>query len=160
MNDRLKRIRPYVVSVLIALAVGGLAAWLTRGAMMEDSMLRQPPLSPPPWLFPIVWSILYTLVGISAAIIWRKAPLQRDKALQPYGVQLFLNFWWPILFFLLDARLAAFVLLLLLIITVVRMIRRFYTISPAAALLNTPYLLWLLFAAYLNLGIYLLNRGI
>ena len=158
MKRFFKTIRPYLLSVLLALAVGGLSAWVTRGAMARFETLQKPPLAPPGWLFPVIWTILYTLMGVSAALIWRTDRLRRDTPLWRYGVQLVLTFWWPVLFFLLEARLAAFFLLLALIAAVIWMLRSFARLSRTAAWLNAPYLLWLLFAGYLNLGVYLLNR--
>ena len=158
MKRFFKTIRPYLLSVLLALAVGGLSAWVTRGAMARFETLQKPPLAPPGWLFPVVWTILYTLMGVSAALIWRTERLRRDTPLWRYGVQVVLTVWWPVLFFLLEARLAAFFLLLALIAAVIWMLRSFARLSRTAAWLNAPYLLWLLFAGYLNLGVYLLNR--
>jgi len=150
--------RTYVISILIPLAVGALAGLLTRGSMDAYSALHQPPLSPPGMLFPIVWAILYTLMGISAAIIRLSGDLGADKALRTYWLQLAVNFVWPILFFSLGLHFLALLWLLLLIVLVVRMILQFYPISPLAAYLQIPYLLWLLFATYLNAGVWLLNR--
>ncbi len=150
--------RTYVISILIPLAVGALAGLITRGSMDAYSALRQPPLSPPGALFPIVWTILYTLMGISAAIIRLSGDLGADKALRTYWLQLAVNFVWPILFFSLGMHFLALLWLLLLIVLVVRMILQFRQISPLAAYLQIPYLLWLLFATYLNAGVWLLNR--
>ena len=150
--------RTYIISILIPLAVGALAALITRGSMEDYGMLEQPPLSPPGFLFPIVWTILYTLMGISAAIIKLSGnPLSKD-ALQTYYLQLFVNFLWPILFFNANAFLLSLVWLLLLVYLVIRMILQFKRISPLAAYLQIPYLAWLVFATYLNAGVWLLNR--
>ncbi|MBE7063321.1 MAG: tryptophan-rich sensory protein [Clostridia bacterium] len=153
-----KKTRVYIVSILIPLAVGALSALLTRNSMEDYAALAQPPLSPPGWLFPIVWTILYTLMGISSARIYLSSEPKKNSALRTYAVQLAVNFFWTILFFNLDARLLALVWLILLDILVIRMIVQFRQIDRPAALLQIPYLLWLLFATYLNAGVWLLNR--
>ena len=142
----------------IPLAVGGLATLLS-GGMGEFRNLRQPPLSPPGWLFPIVWTILYLLMGYASyRVAVSDAPRDvRRRALTLYGVQLFLNFLWPILFFGLEWRLAAFFLLLLLWLAILLTQRFFNNIDETAGDLLLPYLLWVTFAGYLNLGVYLLN---
>ena len=155
MNIRAKRL---AVNILIPLAVGALSALLTRNSMEDYAALAQPPLSPPGWLFPIVWTILYTLMGISSARIYLSSDPGKNSALRTYAVQLAVNFFWTILFFNLDARLLALVWLILLDILVIRMIVQFRQIDRPAALLQIPYLLWLLFATYLNAGVWLLNR--
>ena len=142
----------------IPLAVGGLATLLS-GGMGEFRSLQQPPLSPPGWLFPIVWTILYLLMGYASyRVAVSDAPRDvRRRALTLYGVQLFLNFLWPILFFGLEWRLAAFFLLLLLWLAILLTQRFFNNIDETAGDLLLPYLLWVTFAGYLNLGVYLLN---
>ena len=121
--------------------------------------LEKPPLSPPAWIFPVVWIILYALMGISAYLIHRSdaEPVRVKSALRVYWLQLIVNFSWSIVFFRFQAFWAAFVVLIILIILVIVMIVKFAKIRPAAALVNIPYLLWLLFAAYLNLTTALLN---
>ncbi len=154
----LKKWAPYIVSILIALAVGGLGALLTMNSMDIYGELNQPPLSPPGFLFPIVWSILYTLMGVSSAIIYKSNDLEKNDALKIYAFQLIVNFLWTLIFFNMRQFLFSFIWLVLLDILVVVMIVKFYRISPLAGLLQIPYLIWILFATYLNFGIYLLNR--
>ena len=154
----LKKWLPYIISIAIALGVGGLGAVLTMNSMDIYSTLNQPALSPPGFLFPIVWTILYTLMGISAAIIYKSDDPERTQALKIYAFQLIVNFLWTIIFFNLRQFLFSFIWLVLLDVLVVIMISKFHKISPLAAWLQIPYLLWILFATYLNLGIYLLNR--
>ena len=154
----LKKWVPYIVSILIALAVGGLGALLTMNSMDIYGELNQPPLSPPAFLFPIVWSILYTLMGVSSAIIYKSNDLEKNDALKIYAFQLIVNFLWTLIFFNMRQFLFSFIWLVLLDILVVVMIVKFYRISPLAGLLQIPYLIWILFATYLNFGIYLLNR--
>ncbi len=157
----LKKYKPYIISAVISLAVGGLSAALTSGSMDIYSRINQPPLSPPPILFPIVWTILFTLMGISAAIVYqfrKTKSAEVHTALTVYAVNLAVNFLWSIIFFNLQAYLFAFVWILLLIAVIVAMILLFKRVSPIAAYLQIPYLLWVSFAAYLNLAIYILNR--
>lgn len=155
------KIKPYVISVAIALAVGGLSALLTSGSMDIYSDIVRPPLSPPSILFPIVWTILYILMGIGAAIVYQKKdeqPQAVHEALIVYAINLFLNFFWSIIFFNMRAYLFAFVWLLALWAVILIMIIKFKKVSPLAAYLQIPYLLWVTFAGYLNLAIYILNR--
>ncbi len=145
--------------IAVPLAVGGLA-WLLSGNGAElYQTLQQPALSPPGWVFPIVWTVLYLLMGISSYLIATQDgdPVQRQKALRIYGIQLAVNFFWPILFFRLEAYTLSFVWLVLLWILIVVTIARFEAISPPAAWLLAPYLLWVTFAGYLNGAIALLN---
>lgn len=121
-------------------------------------MLKQPPLAPPGWLFPIVWTILFVLMGIASYLVLQaENPYGKSLALGFYLAQLFFNFCWSIIFFNLKAYLAALLWLVVLWFLILITAFLFYQKSKAAGLLLTPYLLWVLFAGYLNLGIYLLN---
>ena len=157
----LKKLKPYIISVAVALAVGGLSAAVTSGSMNVYSKINRPPLSPPSILFPIVWTILFTLMGISAALVWHfrfSKPDDARNAFTVYGINLAVNFIWSIIFFNMQAYLFAFIWILLLIAVIAAMIILFRRVSPLAAYLQIPYLLWVAFAAYLNLAIYILNR--
>ena len=161
VKDMWNKIKPYVISVAIALAVGGLSALLTAGSMDLYSQIIQPPLAPPSFLFPVVWTVLYILMGISSAMIYLEKdnnPKEVSRGLIVYAVNLFLNFFWSIIFFNMQAFLFSFIWLVLLWITVMIMIISFYRINPIAGLIQIPYLIWLTFAGYLNLAIYILNR--
>ena len=151
---------PLAVSVLIPLAVGGLSAFLTRDAMKLFGMVKQPPLSPPTWLFPVVWTILYTMMGIASYRIWASgvSHSRRDRALSFYAASLAVNFLWPIFFFGMELYLFSFLWLILLWLLVLICVILFYYISDTAGKLMIPYLVWLTFAGYLNLGVWLLNR--
>ena len=153
-----QRIIVYVIAILTALAVGGLSALASSGGMKEFAELNQPPLSPPGWLFPVVWTVLYVLMGISSARVYLSEAKDRKPALIIYAVQLVVNALWTPIFFELELRLVAFVWILLLIGLVIYMITLFCKADRKAAYLQIPYLVWLVFAAYLNLGVYLLNR--
>lgn len=163
-----------IISILIPLAVGTVAGLLTMGGMEQFQILEKPPLAPPAWLFPVVWTILYTLMGISSYLIYiTECPggnanakdtnsvcdtEQKKKALNLYGYQLVVNFLWPVFFFNFGWYGFSYLWLLLLCVLVAIIIWEFNKISRTAALLNLPYLLWLSIAAYLNLGIWILNR--
>ena len=145
-----------IVCVLIPLAVGGLAALLTRGSMAAFAALKQPPLSPPGWLFPVVWTILYILMGVASYLVLVSGK-PNDAALTVYAVQLVFNFCWSLIFFNFELYLFAFVWLLALWLLILCTMLLFFRISKPAGYLMLPYLLWVTFAGYLNLAIYFLN---
>lgn len=145
-----------IISILIPLAVGFLSATLS-GNMTSYAKLNKPALSPPGFLFPIVWIILYILMGISSYIIWSSNSPDAPKALKIYALQLFFNFGWSIIFFRFSLYLFAFIWLAALIVLIIIMIRQFYQINKTAAYLQIPYLIWCFFAAYLNFMIYVMN---
>lgn len=153
-----EKTKSLIVSILIPIAVGALAGLITRSGMADYQGLQKPFLNPPMIVFPIVWNILYILMGISSWLVSQSHSPAKSSALFIYGVQLAFNFLWTILFFGLELRLLAFIWLLLLIILIVWMIVKFYRVKPLAGVLQIPYLLWSSFAAYLNIMIYLLNR--
>ncbi len=155
----LKKYKPLLICLAVPLAVGGLSALLTGGGMDFYETVSKPPLSPPGWLFPVVWTALYLLMGYSSYLVWREtAAPGRRAALRVYAIQLAVNFVWPLLFFRARLFLFAFVWLLLLAALIVVMLRRFDRVSSRAASLQLPYLFWCLFAGYLNFGVYLLNQ--
>ncbi len=139
--------------------VGVLSSLLSGDFSSFYSELIKPPLAPPGILFPIVWALLYALMGISAYMIYASdvAAVKKRKALSLYAAQLFVNFMWSIVFFRFEQIGAAAAVLILLIILVAAMIVAFKRIHPLAGYLNIPYLLWVLFAAYLNVGFLILN---
>lgn len=150
----------YLYWILAAEAVGILSGILSRGGMeLFAETAVQPPLSPPAVAFPIVWTVLYALMGISAAIVWQSPPSpERSRGLNLYAVQLIVNFFWSLIFFNAQNYGFAALWLLLLWVLVLWMILTFRKVSPLAAWLQLPYLVWLTFAAYLNIGVWLLNR--
>ena len=149
----------FIVCMGLPLLVGGLAGLITNDSMMTFQSLNQPALSPPEWLFPVVWTILYILMGIASYLVLASEDNSDtvNIALKFYIAQLAVNFFWPIFFFTFDLYLFSFFWLLLLIVLVICTIVLFAQISRPAAYLMIPYLLWLIFAGYLNLSIYLLN---
>lgn len=158
MPNRLKKLLPYIVSVLITLAVGFLGAMLTMDQMDFYETIQKPAYAPPGWVFPIVWVVLYILMGISAGIIYKSDNPAKKPALTVYAVQLAVNFFWSLIFFGEQNFLLAFIWIILLIALVTVMLFLFFRISETAAYLNIPYLLWIIFAAFLNLSVFSLNR--
>lgn len=152
-----KNYKAYIISILIALAVGGLSAFLTRGNMNIYDEINIPPLSPPMWLFPVVWGILYILMGISAATVFKSIDSRKGSALRIYALQLIVNFFWSLIFFNMRAFGFAVIWLILLIALVVIMTAMFAKINKKAAWLQIPYIIWLLFALYLTFSIFVLN---
>ncbi len=146
----------YFKSILIPLIVGGIVGLLTSSSIDYNS-LNQPPLSPPGFIFPIVWTILYALMGISYGILESNS-LVNPRINLIYYLQLFINALWSFFFFTFKWRLFSFFWIILLAVVVIIMIREFYSKNKIAGLLQIPYILWILFASYLNLGVYLLNR--
>lgn len=153
------RWKPFLVSLAIPLLAGGASAFLTKDSMKEFSMLRQPPLSPPMWVFPVVWTILFAMMGLASYLVYvsESRPQEKRIALILYGLQLLVNFGWPLFFFRLNWWLFAFFWLLLLWVMILDMTARFYRLRPLAGVMLIPYLAWAAFAGYLNFGIYLLN---
>lgn len=145
--------------IAIPLAVGIVASIISGGGMESFGKLNQPPLSPPGWLFPVVWTILYVLMGVASYLIITSGGEKKEiqKALTVYAYQLVVNFLWPTFFFNFGWYLFAFIWLVLLWILILIMILQFYQISKPAAYLLIPYLVWVTFAGYLNLAIWWLN---
>ena len=157
--NRWRALRRYLCLVVVALAVGGAAGAAARAGMEAYDLLTKPPATPPDRLFPVVWTLLYLLMGIAMGRVWRAVSgSARRQAAALWCVQLGVNGFWPVVFFLWQEHGAAFFLLAGLIALVLAMSAQFSRRDPAAAWLCAPYLLWLLFAAYLNLGVWLLNR--
>lgn len=152
----MSKFKTYAKSILIPVILGGIVGLIISGAI-DYNTLQKPPLAPPSVLFPIVWTILYILMGVSYGILKDKS-LVDDKTQRIYYLQLFVNLLWPIAFFTLEWRLFAFIWIILLDILVFTMIMEFYKKNKVSGLLQIPYLIWLLFATYLNLAVYLLNR--
>ena len=148
-----------IISLIIPLAVGGVSGFLNRDSMKSFESLNQPPLSPPGWLFPVVWIILYVFMGIASYLVYTSyaTKRQKDTALTAYGVQLFFNFVWSFLFFNFGLYTFSFIWILILLALIILTTVLFSKISKPAAYLMIPYILWVTFAAYLNLGVAILN---
>lgn len=157
-TSKTKEIWVYVLFCLLPLIGGGLSGLVSMEGMKEFSSLAQPPLSPPAALFPIAWTALYILMGIGAAMVYLAPARGWKPPLRLFAVQLGMNLLWSPLFFALKLRFAAFLWLLGLLLMVGYMAWTFKKVRPAAGYLQLPYLLWLLFAAYLNFGVWVLNQ--
>lgn len=152
--------KAYAVWIIFAEAVGGVSGWLTRdGIKIYNAAVEKPPLSPPGIVFPIVWVILFALMGIGAAKVYQ-APASgaRSRSLLLFLVQLAFNFFWSIIFFHIQNFGLAFFWLLALWGLILWMILSFREVDKSAARLQIPYLLWVTFAACLNFGVWTLNR--
>lgn len=152
----MSKFKIYLKAILIPVIVGAIVGFITS-RFIDYNSLVQPPLAPPGILFPIVWSVLYVLMGVSYGILESNSLVDSDINFI-YYLQLFVNALWSIFFFVLKWRFFAFLWILLLLILVVIMIIRFYRKNKIAGLLQIPYLLWVAFATYLNFAIWLLNK--
>ena len=155
-----KETKKLITCIAVPLATGAVSGFFTRNGMKVFARLDKPPLSPPGWLFPVVWSILYVMMGIASYLIYQMDAKDEDvkKSMKLYLIQLGVNFFWPILFFRFEWYLAAFLWLVLLWILIFRTMHQYKKLSKTACYLMLPYLLWVTFAGYLNLGIYFLNK--
>ena len=154
-------IKTYGIAIAIPLALGILSALLTMKNMDLYTRVKTPPLSPPSVLFPIVWSILYVLMGVSSGLVWQKReidPKNADTGIAFYAVSLLFNFVWSILFFNFELYLFSFFWLLILLGLILGTVLSYRKVSPAAAYLQIPYAVWVAFAGYLNIGIWYLNK--
>lgn len=141
--------------LVLPLLVGGIVGFIISKFIQYDN-LNKPFLSPPQLAFPIVWTILYILMGISFGILSEKNLLD-SKSKFLYYFQLLINALWSIFFFVFEWRLFAFIWIILLDIVVILMTINFYKKNKLAGILQIPYIIWILFATYLNLAFYLLN---
>ena len=152
-----KNWKTLVICIAIPLIVGGLSALLTKNGMETFKYANKPPLTPPDWLFPVVWSLLFILIGIASYLVFTSQQ-SSQTALTVYGLQLVFNFFWSIFFFNCHWYLFSFFWLVALWFLIILTIKQFRQSSRLAGYLMIPYLLWVSFAGYLNFGVYLLNR--
>lgn len=154
-----------IIAILIPLLVGGLSAFLTKDAMVMFDAIKKPPLSPPGIVFPIVWSILYVLMGVARYSLYNLDEQKlseeqikfRNYTLVIYDIQLFFNFFWSIIFFKFSMYKVAFLWLIILWVLVFIFIKNALKLNKISAYLMIPYLLWITFAGYLNVAIAILN---
>ena len=146
-----------LIFIVSAELTGALSRLLSGNSFEFFETLTKPPFSPPGWIFPIVWFILYALMGFAAYLIYKSDSKGRNSALVIYWAQLFLNFLWSIVFFRFNLTGLSVAVILALLVMVTFMIFKFGKINTKAAAINIPYLLWLLYASYLNIGILSLN---
>lgn len=160
MNPKTKNL---ILNIALPIGIGAVSGILTMGGMKEFASLNQPPLSPPGWIFPVAWTVLYALMGFATYLVCQsehrmtESFMSRESALQVYGAQLIVNFFWSIIFFGFNMYLLAFFWLLLLWALIIANIIFYGNIKPLAGWLLVPYLLWVTFAGYLNFGVFLLN---
>ncbi len=153
-----------IVAIVVPLVVGGISAFISSNAMNTFETMKQPTLSPPAILFPIVWTILYIMMGVSSYLIWtetssdEKLISARKKGIIIYGIQLFMNFCWSPIFFNGGYYYFAFAWLVVLWALILSLIIIFWKLSKTAACLLIPYLLWTTFAGYLNIMVAILNK--
>ena len=152
MENRKNLIQSIAIPILVGLVVG-----LIIMPFMNYQDLQKPLFAPPGFLFPIVWTILYALMGLGYGILKNKGVLD-EEAMRIYWLQLGINALWSIFFFVFRWRFFSFIWILILLFSIIQMIRIFYKRDKLAAKLQIPYLIWVIFATYLTLGIYLLNR--
>ena len=151
----MSKLKIYLKSILIPVVIGGIIGFIISG-FIDYGSLEKPFLSPPGIVFPIIWTILYILMGISYGIL--DVNSQTDSKINfIYYLQLFFNFMWSIFFFVFKWRFFAFIWIILLAILVIKMIFSFYNKNKLSGLLQIPYIIWILFATYLNFFVYLLN---
>ena len=145
--------------IVIPLIIGAISGLIASPGLVSFGTVAKPGCTPPSWVFPIVWTILYMLMGIASYMIF-VSNVRQDiviRALTLYSLQLVVNFFWSIIFFSAKAYLLAFLWLIFLWVMVLATIKHFLSIKPQAGLLLIPYILWITFAGYLNLNVYLMN---
>ena len=162
MKKETKRtVLTFVIAIALPLAIGGFSAFLTKDNMNIYGEINTPPLSPPAFLFPVVWTILYIFMGVSSAFIWLNRSDNKeiaDRGLLIYAVSLFFNFVWSLIFFNFRAYLFACIWLAVMLILIILTVINYRKTVPLAAYLQIPYILWTAFAGYLNFGVWMLNR--
>ena len=159
-----KQITELLIFIIATELVGALSALLTGKSFSFYQEVAKPPFSPPGWVFPVMWGVLYAVMGISVFLIFRTdqnventRKFGKRSAYLLYAGQLAVNFSWSIVFFRLQMIGLSVAVILLLLILLVAMIIAFFKIRRSAAYLNIPYFLWILFASYLNIGVLILN---
>ncbi len=153
------KLKPLFISLLLSLGTGALSSLFTPDSRGQYSTLYKPPFAPPGWLFPVVWTILFILMGVAAYLVYVSDSPGKTEALKLYLVQLLVNFGWSIIFFRWNAYFLAFTWLLLLLYLVYLTTKEFYEIDKIAGILLIPYLVWLVYAGYINLSIALYYLG-
>lgn len=148
----------FILFPAISLGVGALAGFLTKDSLANVyPLLEKSSLTPPGWVLPIAWTVLYLLMGIGMALVEARGGPERSRALTLFGIQLSLNFGWSLLFFNSGAYLSALLCLIVLWVMILAMAGSFASVSRLAAWLQIPYLLWVAFAGCLNAAVWVLN---
>ncbi|MCQ2506157.1 MAG: tryptophan-rich sensory protein [Lachnospiraceae bacterium] len=150
-----------VAALVIPIVIGGISAALSAKGMINYATMNKPPLSPPAWMFPVAWTILYLMMGFASYLIVVSEGEMRSKAMALiiYALQLLMNFMWSIIFFKWEQFMTAFAWLVVMFVFVIGCTIRFWRIKKLAAYMMIPYIAWLMFAAYLNMGAYILNQA-
>lgn len=157
-GNKMIKFKNYIISLIISIGIGQISGFLTKNASKNfSSNFNQSALTPPDWVFPVVWVILFFLMGISATLVYESHCKYKKYGLLIYGVQLVFNFLWSMFFFLGEQFVLSFGWLTILILMVVGMILLFYKCNKIAGYLQIPYLVWLCFAMYLNYIVVILN---
>ena len=150
MKEKIK----YAFWIFFPLLLGGIVEiFISNSIDYQD--LVQPPLAPPSIIFPIAWTILYLLIGIAYFLFHKTSDDLKTRVI--YYIQLFFNALWSIVFFVWKMRLFSIIWIIMLLLLIVILIYQFYQYRKLSAYLLIPYLLWVVFATYLNIGIYALN---
>ncbi len=157
--SKAKNILSFIICLLIPLIIGGVSGYITSSEITDwFSTLRKPSFNPPNYVFGPVWTILYILMGISSFMIWKSPHTElRKKAILIYGIQLFLNFWWSIIFFSFHLLFFSIIEIVMMWSMIIYMIIVFRKINKSAAYINIPYILWVSFATALTISIWILN---
>ena len=155
----MKNKKTLVFFLALPVLTGAVSALISSDSMKQFASLNQPPLSPPGWLFPVVWTVLYILMGAASYLVYESDAPKREisRALTYYGLQLFFNFFWSIFFFNFGLYYFSFAWLIAMLVLIIITTVMFYSINKTAAYLMIPYIIWVVFAGYLNLGVALLN---
>ena len=151
MNKKVEIIK----SILIPVIIGGITGFLISN-FIDYNLINKPPLSPPSIVFPIIWTILYILMGTSYGILKTNNLIDKETNLI-YYTHLLVNITWPIVFFVFKWRFISIIWIILLLALVTYMSINFYKKNKIAGLLQIPYILWTIFATYLTIGVYILN---
>lgn len=151
-------IKKLLFFIAIPLLIGILASVICKNDFKLFQSINKPPLSPPAWLFPLIWSILYILMGISSYSVYLTQHSVATTCMIIYFIQLFANFIWTILFFKFKQYLFSFLWIILLLFTITKMTICFYSVDKKSGILQIPYIAWVCFASYLNIAIYYLNK--
>lgn len=154
-----RRVLGIMAAIAIPLAVGIFSAFLTAGDMKAYETMARPPLSPPGWLFPIAWTVLYALMGLASYFVYSSdaEAAYKRKTLTVYAAQLIMNMFWSTLFFTYERYLLSFIWLIAMWILILICVRRFFAIRREAGFMMTGLAVWTTFAAYLNLGTYIIS---
>ena len=156
MNIKTENKIKAVLLTALPVVVGALSAAIAGDMSKQD--YAQPPFSPPAWVFPVAWTILYLMMGFASYLVYRDCDYLLNDAMKCYFYQLFVNFCWSIVFFRFEYYTAAVVVLVALLLLTIGTTVQFNTVNKTAGKLMIPYIIWLIYALYLNIGVAVLNK--